>query len=353
MRVDRIVTYLIVVFLCLMTYACKDKSVNPNGPEVDTGLILNGDFSSGTTGWLVVNYTSGATSSIVSSEGNNYLMLNHRSGNDWNAIGQELRSQLVQGATYKISMKYKVDSPDEDISLRIRFADSALIWHSSTITQNLDGRFVINDNAWHEVVGTFICTEDLPQANEPMFVVMFDYQTSGTVCIDDITVKETTPQITELIENGSFTTGTSGWRIVNFTPGATSSIIFSEGNYYLMLNHQSGNDWNAIGQELRSQLVQGATYKISMKYKVDSPDEDISLRIRFADSALIWHSSTITQNLDGSFVINDNAWHEVVGTFICTEDLPQANEPMFVVMFDYQTSGTVCLDDISVFKISE
>ncbi len=69
MRVDRMATNLIVVLLCLMIWSCKDKTVDPNVPEVDTGLIVNGDFSSGTTGWTIVNYTSGATSSIVSSEG--------------------------------------------------------------------------------------------------------------------------------------------------------------------------------------------------------------------------------------------------------------------------------------------
>lgn len=353
MRVDRMATNLIVVLLCLMIWSCKDKTVDPNVPEVDTGLIVNGDFSSGTTGWTIVNYTSGATSSIVSSEGNDCLKLSHQSGSDWNAIGQEIRSKLVLGSTYKVSMKYKAISPVTSIPLRIRFGDSGLIMHSSTISQNLDGNSVINDGTWHTVEGTFVCGNTTPQATEPMLTVYFDYQASGEVYLDDISVKETTPQITELIANGSFSSGTSGWQIVNFTSGATSSIISSEGNDYMMLTHQSGSDWNAIGQELRSKLVQGATYRISMKYKVISLAEDIPLKIRFGDSALIWHSSTISQNLDGSFVINDNAWHEVVGTFVCTETLPQASEPMFTVYFDYQAYGSVCVDDISVYKISK
>jgi hypothetical protein len=336
-----------------MIWSCKDKTVDPNVPEVDTGLIVNGDFSSGTTGWTIVNYTSGATSSIVSSEGNDYLKLSHQSGSDWNAIGQEIRSKLVLGSTYKVSMKYKVISPVTSIPLRIRFGDSGLIMHSSAISQNLDGNSVINDGTWHTVEGTFVCGNTTPHATEPMLTVYFDYQASGEVYLDDISVKETTPQITELIENGSFSSGTSGWQIVNFTSGATSSIISSEGNDYLMLTHQSGSDWNAIGQELRSKLVQGSTYRISMKYKVISPVENIPLRIRFGDSALIWHSSTISQNLDGSFVNNDSSWHEVVGTFVCTETLPQASEPMLTVYYDYQAYGSVCLDDISVYKISK
>lgn len=353
MKVDRLGTYLIVVLICLMIYACKDKTVDPNVPEVDTGLIVNGDFSSGTTGWLVVNYTSGATSSIVSDEGNDCLKLSHQNGSDWNAIGQEIRSKLVLGTTYKVSMKYKVISSDEIIPLRVRFGDSDLIMHSSTISQSLDGSLVVNDSAWHTVEGTFIYGNSLPLITEPMLTVFFDYQVSGAVYLDDIIVKETTPQITELIENGSFSSGTSGWQIVNFTSGATSSIISGEGNNYLILNHQSGNDWNAFGQELRSKLVQGATYRISMKYKVISTVENIPLRIRFGDSALIWHSSTISQNLDGSFVVNDSSWHEVVGSFVCTEALPKASEPMFTVYFDYQASGTVYLDDISVTKTSK
>lgn len=353
MRIERIVIYLTVVLLCILIYACKDNTADPNTPEVDTGLIINGDFSSGTTGWMIVNYTSGATSSIVSDEGNDCIKLSHQSGSDWNAIGQEIRSQLVLGKTYKVSMKYKVISPAENIPLRVRFGDSGLIMHSSIISPNLDGSLVCNDSAWHTVEGTFVCGNSLPLMTEPMLTVYFDYQVSGVVYLDDITVKETTPQITELIENGKFASGTNSWQIVNFTSGATSSIISNEGNDYLMLNHQSGSDWNAIGQEIRSQLIQGATYKVCMKYKVNSPDENISLYIRFADAGLIWHSSTISQNLDGSFVINDNTWHEVVGMFVCTESLPQASEPMFAVMFGYQTSGTVCIDDISLTEISK
>lgn len=347
--------YATILLMCLFIGACKDDSDDSNNPDVDidTGLIVNGDFFSGTNGWQVVNYTSGATSAIVTDGRDSCLKLSHAGSSDWNAVGQEIRSILTPGRTYRVSLKYKVNSPDDEIALRLRFADTGLIWHSSPIADSLEGGFIINDNAWHELNDTFVCTNLLPSSSEPMFAIMFDYQTSGNAYIDDVAIKETTPQITELINNGTFSAGTNGWQIENFTSGASSTILSDGGNSYLMLQHAGNGDWNAIGQSVRSLLVVGNTYRISMKYKVNSPDEDISLRIRFADSGLIWHSSVISQNLDGSFVINDNAWHEVVGTFACTESLPQASEPMFTVMFDYQTSGTVCLDDISLAKISK
>lgn len=192
---------------------------NSDNTNVDTGLVVNGNFISGTNGWQIVNFTSGSSSEIVSEGGNNCMVLHHQNVNDWNSIGQEIRSRLIPGTTYWVSMKYKVNSIQENVTLSIRFADSQLVMHSSVVAPNLNESYVISDNSWHQIEGTFVCTSSFPLSSEPMLSVMFNYGTAGTAYIDNVTVREVTPRITEqndmLIqgEDRSFT-GYKLWRML-------------------------------------------------------------------------------------------------------------------------------------------
>lgn len=151
-------------------------------------LLLNGDFSERLEDWMVVDYTYGAQTELVTIDGNNCVKLKHQNERDWNAIGQEIRHKLKRGQLYKISLRYKANSVEDTVPLNVRFGDPSLLMHSSTIAPYWNGQFVNNDNTWREATGYFRVQDDFPDASEPMLDIIFDYGSAGTIWLDDISI---------------------------------------------------------------------------------------------------------------------------------------------------------------------
>ncbi|MEF3694478.1 MAG: hypothetical protein V3576_03930, partial [Candidatus Cloacimonadota bacterium] len=159
----------------------------------------------------------------------------------------------------------------------------------------------------------------------------------------------------ELLLDGGFDDDTHFWKIVNFTAGASTQIVREGHNSYIRLSHQNDRDWCAIGQEIRSKLRAGKTYRISMRYKTDCDNPRVPLIVRFGDRDLLMHTSTITRRLDGYFVTNNGSdqWQEVIDYFLVENDLPNSTEPMLDIFFNYGSSGNIYLDDISLRECLE
>jgi hypothetical protein len=159
----------------------------------------------------------------------------------------------------------------------------------------------------------------------------------------------------ELLLDGSFDDDTHFWKIVNFTAGASTQIVREGHNSYIRLSHQNDRDWCAIGQEIRSKLRAGKTYRISMRYKTDCENPRVPLIVRFGDQDLLMHSSTIARRLDGYFVTNNglDQWQELIDYFLVQNDLPNSSEPMLDIFFNYGSSGSIYLDDISLKECLE
>lgn len=159
----------------------------------------------------------------------------------------------------------------------------------------------------------------------------------------------------ELLLDGGFDDDTHFWKIVNFTAGASTQIVREGHNSYIRLSHQNDRDWCAIGQEIRSKLRAGKTYRISLRYKTDCDNPRVPLIVRFGDRDLLMHTSTIARRLDGYFVTNNGSgqWQEVIDYFLVQNDLPNSTEPMLDIFFNYGSSGSIYLDDISLKECLE
>lgn len=147
-----------------------------------------------------------------------------------------------------------------------------------------------------------------------------------------------------LLRNGDFEKGLTGWKVVNFTNGATTEAINQNKNTFIRFHHNGQRDWNSIGQEIRSMLEIGKTYVVSLKYKVES---NLSLGVRFGDSSLVMHSSSINEKYgwDRLMIGNEN-WREDTFEFTAKEDSPKSTEPMFAIYLDYYNTGEILIDDV-------
>ncbi len=221
--------------------AIETPAVNVKTPkEIAVGkeLLINGNFSNDSAGWIVENYTSQAKSSIIDENGNKYLRLSHQGTGDWNAIGQNVRSLLISGKKYKISLRYRVNSPQKVPNLRVRFGDPQLIWHSTDINPSLEGQDIINDNAWHSLTTYFDCTSTFPKDSEPMFAVYFDYESSGSVDLDDLSLLET---------SGEPEPGIAYTNVLTPKPESASTVIFADDFNDGIINSQA---WKISGNRV-------------------------------------------------------------------------------------------------------
>lgn len=168
--------------------AIEDYVINSSSDG--DNLLLNGDFSEESNGWLIVDFSVGSSHQIVNENGNKYVRFNHLYPGiytgSWNALGQEVRSLLIPGRTYKVSVDYRLNASVYDNSFKIRFGDPSLIMHTSVISPQVDGPYAINDNCWHTMEETFTATATYPMASEPMLEILFDYGSVGSLCIDNV-----------------------------------------------------------------------------------------------------------------------------------------------------------------------
>ncbi len=154
-----------------------------------------------------------------------------------------------------------------------------------------------------------------------------------------------------LLNNGDFEDGLTGWKVVNFTSGASIEVVEESGNKIIKLHHNGDGDWCSLSQEIASKLEKGKTYVFSYRYKTTDP---VSIGIRFTDSETIWHSSALNDDYGWNHqLINDGNWHQDSFEFTVTDDHPKPDEPMFAIFLDYHNTGDVYIDDVIIAEKTE
>jgi len=156
-----------------------------------------------------------------------------------------------------------------------------------------------------------------------------------------------------LITNGTFDNGLTGWTAIDYTAGALTSIAANMGNNYVSMHHDKGGamdvgDWNAIGQDVRSKFTIGKTYVLTFRYKTEIRQDSVLLDTKFGDATLFAHSSFIGNG--PILLITDGQWHDYSIKFTVSPTFPAASEPMVAFYYEYKSSGNIYLDDISIYQ---
>jgi hypothetical protein len=152
-----------------------------------------------------------------------------------------------------------------------------------------------------------------------------------------------------LLTNGSFEDGTSGWSLVNWN-GASSSITSEkalDGNSSIKTIHTQytgsyGGSWTSIGQNISGVFQPDTNYLLSFYYSTTSAD---GFSFRISDPWQVGHSTGIV----GVAPITDGNWHQVSQLFSFSA-AALLYEPIFTFNYDYNVhaGSTIYLDKISV-----
>ena len=165
-------------------------------------LLVNGDFENGTDGWKIVNFTSGASVTLMEENGNHFVRMHHNNDGDWCSLSQEIASKLEKGKTYVFSYRYRTK---DKVDIGIRFTETSTIMHSTALNEDYGWNHpLVADGKWHTDSFEFTVTDNHPRPDEPLFGIFFDYHNTGDVDIDDVIIAEKDScQVSPPGENGT------------------------------------------------------------------------------------------------------------------------------------------------------
>ena len=242
----------------------------------ENGLIVNGDFSSGLTGYEVYVADDAKVPGYIVDSLNEKdafsIDIADTADQDWKIQLKQNNIKLEKDKWYKIAFDAK-STKDRKIMYALQrdgSSDDNWIPYSGTQKISLTGEY---QNFSH-VFKMANDTDSRTMLSISMGAVGGTRITDKhTVVIDNITLEETEPQEEppvvagdNLIKNGDFAQGEENWEAAVTTPGeATSS--FADGKAVFNITNVGTEDWHVQLKQNGLKLEQGARYKVTMKIK--------------------------------------------------------------------------------------
>lgn len=277
----------------------------------EDGMLINGDFSNGITGYEVYAYTASDVYYIVDSikENNAFSIDIANTGDaDWKIQLKQNNITLEKGKWYKLTLDVK-----STLNRKIMYAlqkdgtsDNDWTPYSESVVIDLDGEYE-----------TFSTTFQMIYPTDEHTILSISMGAVGgtiidqkhTVVIDNIKLEEVEEPVkepgeevtagTELIKNGDFANGSEGWGSEGswILLPATGSVDFSDGKAVYDITNPGEADWNVQLKQSGLTLEQGASYKVHFKIK-SSEARTVKLALMTAGTYDWYDGADIVLNAD-------------------------------------------------------
>ncbi len=244
----------------------------------EDGLLVNGDFSNGTTGYEVYAYTASDVSYIVDSlnEENAFSIdIKDTGDSDWKIQLKQNNIALEKGKWYKLSFKAK-STMDRKIMYALQkdgTADNDWTPYSGNPIIDLTGDYQTFSKTFQM---TYPTDEETILSISMGAVDGITIDKKHTIVIDNITLEEVAEPEKEpeedkipegeMIANGNFANGLDGWENAVTRPGEATAD-FSDGKAVYTITNVGTADWNVQLKKCDLSLENGATYRVKMKLK--------------------------------------------------------------------------------------
>jgi endoglucanase len=215
------------------------------GTSNANNLVTNGDFSNGTTGW------SGNAANVQTTGGNSYNFAN----------------VATAGNAFDVNLSYVLNIPTSGVAYKLRFKASSDRARTMVVGIGLNQAPYTNVTQVVNLTTTLQTFELSLTSNFASATsrVIFDMGAdTGTVVIDDVElVLDTPPVATNLVTNGDFSNGTTGWS------GNAANVQTTGGNSYNFANVATA----------------GNAFDVNLSYVLNIPTSGVAYKLRFKASS--------------------------------------------------------------------
>ena len=227
-------------------------------------LLADNDFELGTTGgWSTWGAGTIANTTARAVSGTHALAMTGRSGNA--PLSQWLTNSVLPGKTYKVSLWATIGGTPSDtafVTTAIKCATDA-----STTYGQLGGwsnSQTITDGTWVNFSGDLV----LPDCALTQVQIWLQGPATADLYIDHISVRQQTTS--NIITNGTFESGTSGWYTFNGGTIAATTVRAHGGAQSLLVTNRGSNAPAAT--DITSLVKTGTNYPYSLWVSMSSPD---------------------------------------------------------------------------------
>lgn len=262
-----------------------------------TELVENGRFSNGTTGWT--NFTS-TTSSVISGE----LVM---------VAPSSLGGHTYQNVDTVVGVTYEVTGTIRNVT-----GDAQLFAQDGSGAYTVRGQSsLVSATSPTAVSFTFV-------AGDTSTSIQCRTESGLSAGFDDLSVRVQPP---ELVTNGDFSSGVTGWIVIGATPLPTRTAVGGE----LQITAGGGAS-PGVRQGIPTQA--GKTYQLSGTFRRGTTERIISIGVSGGATTA---ATSSTANVDASFVF-------VASAATTNVDLTFAGTPV--------AGGTAFFDNISVKELT-
>ncbi|HEX2731994.1 MAG TPA: endo-1,4-beta-xylanase [Polyangiaceae bacterium] len=317
-----------------------DKLVFSAPAGTGPNLVADGDFEAGTTagfwswgGGTIANTTARAAS------GTHALAMTARNGNS--PLVQSLTSTVVPGKTYKLSVR--ASSLGAASTAYVTTAIQCASDSGATYGRlgGWDNSQTLSDSGWVEFAGELV-VPDCALTN-----VAFWLEGPGggvDLYLDHVSVRQVTT--TNIVPNGTFESGTSGW--FSFAGGNLSqaSDRAHAGSKSLLVTNRAGNAPAATN--LTSLVTAGKSYPFSLWTSLHSPDgSSKALNVTQATTCQAADGSTNTTYdwVAGPTAVADGpGWAQLSGTI----NVPNCTVTQLLFWVEGGAGADLYVDDVQI-----
>lgn len=302
----------------------------PSGTSAN--VITDSDFEAGTDGWWSWGGGTIATTTTRALSGKQGLAMTARTGNS--PLVKSLTSAVIPGKTYKVALWSTIGG-----------ADTANVHVTTAIQCNgqsaqyawLGGEKSIANGAWVEFTGDLV----IPDCQLQNVMLYLEGPGAGIdLYLDHVSVRA--QAAANLLSNGTFESGTTGWFTWNGGTLAATTTRAHGGSKSLLVGTRTSNAPAAT--DLTSVVKAGGSYPVSVWVSIDSPtgaSGQINLTRMIscegASDSYAWVGSAVT-------VSDDGQWVELKSTL----DIPTCTLKKVMLYVEGTAGMDLYVDDASV-----
>ena len=289
-------------------------------------LIANGEFEQDTNGWYSWNGTL-STSSQLAVTGAQSLRSTNRNGNG--PIATNLTSVVAPGKTYDVSMWTTVTGAAANVNVT-----QAVNCGGQTTYTWLINPVAVQVGQWTQLKGTL----SVPDCVLNDIQIFAEGPNGGDLFLDHVSVRA--KQATNIVSNGTFESGTSGWYTYSGVASSTTLRAHS-GARSLLIGSRTGNA--PAVTDLSQVVTKGASYSTSFWVSIGgaaSANVNLTQKVTCdGQTSYSWFVNPVT--------VNDGQWVELKGTL----NIPNCSNLTEVQIFAEGPAAGVDLyvDDVNVF----